>query len=214
MMRADVASLRNEYAKMELDEKSCDASPFIQFENWFDEAVMTELLEPNALVLSTATPEGVPSQRTVLLKGFDDVGFTFYTNYQSRKAKEIASNPSVNVLFPWYALERQIIITGSVQKVSRDISEKYFHSRPRGSQLGAYVSNQSEELTDRTVLEEKLAVVEKEFEGKEIPLPEDWGGYQIIPNRFEFWQGRKSRLHDRIQYQLENGVWTISRLAP
>jgi pyridoxamine 5'-phosphate oxidase len=213
-MRADIASLRNEYAKMELDENSCDANPFKQFEKWFDEAVKTELLEPNAMVLSTATLNGVSSQRTVLLKGFDEEGFSFYTNYNSRKGKEIASNNYVSTLFPWYALERQIIITGSVQKTSREASNSYFHSRPRGSQLGAYVSNQSEELMDRTVLEKKMVDVEKQFEDAEIPLPENWGGYQIIPNRFEFWQGRKSRLHDRIQYQLENGVWTISRLSP
>jgi pyridoxamine 5'-phosphate oxidase len=213
-MRADVASLRNEYAKMELDENSCDANPFKQFEKWFDEAVKTELLEPNAMVLSTATLEGVSSQRTVLLKGFDEKGFSFYTNYDSRKGKEIANNKYVSTLFPWYALERQIIITGSVQKTSREESGNYFHSRPRGSQLGAFVSNQSEELIDRTVLEKKMTEVEKQFEDKEIPLPENWGGYHIIPNRFEFWQGRKSRLHDRIQYQLENCVWTISRLSP
>jgi pyridoxamine 5'-phosphate oxidase len=213
-MRADIASLRNEYAKMELDENSCDINPFKQFEKWFDEAVKTELLEPNAMVLSTATLDGVSSQRTVLLKGFDEEGFSFYTNYDSRKGKEIASNKHVSTLFPWYALERQIIITGSVQKTSREASNSYFHSRPRGSQLGAYVSNQSEELMDRTVLEKKMVDVEKQFEDAEIPLPENWGGYQIIPNRFEFWQGRKSRLHDRIQYQLENGVWTISRLSP
>lgn len=213
-MRADVASLRNEYAQLELNEKSCHESPFGQFEKWFDEALNAELIEPNAMVLSTATSDGLPSQRTVLLKGFDNVGFTFYTNYESRKGKEIASNPSTSILFPWYALERQIIITGSAQKTTQEQSAKYFHSRPRGSQLGAYISNQSTELLDRTVLEQKLLDAEKEFEGKEIPLPENWGGYLIIPQRFEFWQGRKSRLHDRIQYEQTNGSWTISRLSP
>lgn len=213
-MRADVASLRNEYAKMELDEKSCDKSPFKQFEKWFDEAVKADILEPNAMVLSTATIEGAPSQRTVLLKGFDEKGFTFYTNYGSRKGKEIAENPQVSILFPWYSLERQIIISGTIEKTSREISEKYFHSRPRSSQLGAYVSNQSEVLTDRYILEQKLKELEMKFENKKIPLPEDWGGYEIIPNRFEFWQGRKSRLHDRIQYEWVDNDWNTSRLSP
>lgn len=213
-MRADVASLRNEYAQMELHEKLCASNPFVQFEKWFNEAMKAELLEPNAMVLSTVNSSGEPSQRTVLLKDFNDIGFTFFTNYDSRKGKEIAQNTNVNILFPWYVLERQIIITGTAEKISREQSDTYFHSRPRGSQLGAHVSNQSEELTGRSILEQKLAALEKEFDNKEIPLPENWGGYRIIPNRFEFWQGRKSRLHDRIQYERENEVWNISRLSP
>lgn len=213
-MRADVASLRNEYAKMELNQNSCESSPYNQFEKWFDEAIKADILEPNAMVLSTANLKGAPSQRTVLLKGFDQTGFTFYTNYASRKGKEIASNSQVSILFPWYALERQIIISGTIEKTSREDAETYFHSRPRGSQLGAYVSNQSETLTDRNEIERKLEALEKEFEGKKIPLPENWGGYEIIPHRFEFWQGRKSRLHDRIQYELENNIWKTSRLSP
>ncbi len=213
-MRADVASLRNEYSQMELDEKSCNSNPFMQFEKWFNEAMKADLLEPNAMVLSTVDSNGRPSQRTVLLKGFDKDGFTFFTNYSSRKGKEIDSNPLVSILLPWFSLERQIIITGSAQKISREQSANYFHSRPRGSQFGAHVSNQSEKLVDRSILDRKLVELEKEFKDKEIPLPENWGGYQVIPNRFEFWQGRKSRLHDRIQYELENEIWNISRLSP
>ena len=212
-MRADVASLRNEYAKMELDEKSCNKDPFNQFEKWFKEALEAEVLEPNAMVLSTAE-EGHPSQRTVLLKDFDSVGFTFYTNYNSRKGQELEKKPYASILFPWYTLERQVIVSGLVKKTTREKSAEYFRSRPRGSQIGAHVSKQSETLNDRSILEIKLKELEKKFDGKEIPLPENWGGYLIIPHRVEFWQGRKSRLHDRIQYRLENDVWNISRLSP
>ncbi|MFK7953557.1 MAG: pyridoxamine 5'-phosphate oxidase [Ekhidna sp.] len=213
-MRADVASLRNEYSKMGLDEKSCEKNPFNQFEIWFNEALEANILEPNAMALSTASLEGRPTQRTVLLKDFSKTGFTFYTNYTSSKAKEIAINDHVSILFPWYSLERQIIINGNAAKVSREKSAEYFHSRPRGSQIGAHVSNQSEILDDRSILEKKLEELENKFEDKEIPLPDNWGGYEIIPNRFEFWQGRKSRLHDRIQYTLEHNDWNIRRLSP
>lgn len=214
-MRDDIASLRNEYAKAELDEKTIDVNPFHQFDKWFTEAVASEILEPNAMVVSTVNPEGVPSQRTVLLKDANKEGFTFYTNYGSKKGQQLYKNPCISLLFPWYELERQIIITGKAQKVSQEISARYFHTRPRASQLGAWASDQSSEITDRSVLEEKLKLLEDRFLNKEIPLPENWGGYLVIPDSFEFWQGRKSRLHDRIFYEDEmEGTWKISRLSP
>ncbi|SNT28501.1 Pyridoxamine 5'-phosphate oxidase [Ekhidna lutea] len=214
-MREDIASLRNEYSKEELDEQSIEVNPFNQFDKWFTEAVASEILEPNAMVVSTVSKKGVPSQRTVLLKDADKEGYTFYTNYDSKKGQELEHNANISLLFPWYELERQVIITGKAQKVLKEKSVKYFHSRPRESQLGAWASNQSSEITDRSVLEEKLKMLEERFLNKEIPLPENWGGYLVIPETFEFWQGRKSRLHDRIFYQDEmEGTWKISRLSP
>ncbi len=214
-MREDIASLRNEYTREKLDESSIDINPFNQFDKWFTEAVASEILEPNAMIVSTVSKDGMPSQRTVLLKDANKEGYTFYTNYDSRKGRELADNPNISMLFPWYELERQVIITGQAQKVSREISAKYFHSRPRESQLGAWASQQSNEITDRSVLEEKLKMLEERFLNKEVPLPENWGGYLVIPKTFEFWQGRSSRLHDRIFYQDEmEGTWKISRLSP
>lgn len=214
-MREDIASLRNEYAKAELDEKSIGINPFNQFDKWFTEAVASEILEPNAMVVSTVSEQGVPSQRTVLLKDAGKEGYTFYTNYGSKKGQQLDSNSNISLLFPWYALERQIIITGKAQKVSQENSARYFHSRPRASQLGAWASNQSSEIADRSILEEKLKMLEDRFLNKEIPLPENWGGYLVIPESFEFWQGRRSRLHDRIFYQRQaDDTWKISRLSP
>ncbi|MEQ8906395.1 pyridoxamine 5'-phosphate oxidase [Ekhidna sp.] len=214
-MREDIASLRNEYTQAELNEGTIDVNPFNQFEKWFTEAVASEILEPNAMVLSTVSKNGIPSQRTVLLKDANKEGYTFYTNYDSKKGREIERNPHVSLLFPWYDLERQIIITGKAQKVSKETSVNYFHSRPRESQLGAWASQQSNEIADRSILEEKLKMLEERFLNKEIPLPENWGGYLVIPESFEFWQGRASRLHDRIYYQDEmEGTWKISRLSP
>ena len=181
---------------------------------WFGEARNAEIKEPNAMILATANAGGAPSQRTVLLKGIGPDGFVFYTNYESRKGKEMAENSQVSVIFPWYTLERQVIISGVVHKVSMKESEAYFHSRPRGSQLGAWVSDQSEKIPSREFLEGKLKEAELAFENKEIPLPENWGGYRIVPSSFEFWQGRESRLHDRIFYEYEEGAWTLSRLSP
>ena len=214
-MREDIASIRKEYTQAKLDEDTILKDPFKQFEKWFNEALKSEIVEPTAMVLSTADQEGRPFQRTVLLKMFGQDGFIFYTNYESRKSRQINENPQVSILFPWYTLERQVALTGSVEKVSTKQSLKYFLSRPKGSQLGAWVSNQSEVISSRSVLEAKLEQMKKKFKEGKIPLPDNWGGYRIIPNTFEFWQGRKSRLHDRFYFeQDENGSWKSNRLAP
>lgn len=210
----NIADLRKEYTQAELDISNVSSSPFLQFESWFNEALKSELLEPNAMVLSTADATGKPLQRTVLLKAFDEKGFVFYTNYESRKAKQIAENNQVCLLFPWYGLERQVIITGKTEKVSKIESLQYFVTRPHGSQLGAWVSHQSSVITSRSILEIKLNEIKQKFKDGKIPLPDFWGGYRVIPDSIEFWQGRSSRLHDRICYQLENEAWNISRLSP
>ncbi|MEP0987494.1 pyridoxamine 5'-phosphate oxidase [Ekhidna sp.] len=214
-MREDIASIRKEYTQAELTEQSVLKNPFEQFEKWFQQALDSEIIEPTAMVLSTVNPEGQPFQRTVLLKTFNNDGFVFYTNYESRKADHLNHNPRVSLLFPWYMLERQVAITGHVEKVSTKESLKYFLSRPKGSQLGAWVSNQSEVISSRSILETKLAQMKQKFKDGEIPLPDHWGGYRVIPESIEFWQGRKSRLHDRIYFQKENtNSWNISRLSP
>ncbi|WP_436515964.1 pyridoxamine 5'-phosphate oxidase [Ekhidna sp. To15] len=213
-MREDIASIRKEYTQAELDESTVLKNPFQQFEKWFQDALDSKINEPTAMVLSTVNTEGQPFQRTVLLKTFNEDGFVFYTNYESRKAGHLNDNPRVSLLFPWYSLERQVAITGQVEKVSTKESLKYFLSRPEGSQLGAWVSNQSEVITSRNILETKLAQMKQKFKDGKIPLPDHWGGYRIIPDSIEFWQGRKSRLHDRIFFQKETGSWQISRLAP
>lgn len=213
-MDTDVASLRKEYTKAELDIGSVDRSPFVQFEKWFQEAISSELLEPNAMILGTADTNGQVYQRTVLLKAFDQQGFVFYTNYKSRKAQQIKENPNVSLLFPWYGLERQVSITGVVEKVSSSESLKYFLSRPKGSQLGAWVSHQSQVITSRSILEMKMQEMKEKFKHGEIPLPDFWGGYRVIPNTIEFWQGRPSRLHDRLLFSRENNDWQVKRLSP
>ncbi|WP_424961316.1 pyridoxamine 5'-phosphate oxidase [Ekhidna sp.] len=214
-MREDIASIRKEYTQAKLDEDTILKDPFEQFEKWFNEALKSEIVEPTAMVLSTVNQDRQPFQRTVLLKTFGTDGFVFYTNYESRKSRQINENPQVSVLFPWYSLERQVAITGRVEKISTKQSLKYFLSRPKGSQLGAWVSNQSEVISSRSVLEAKLEQMKRKFKEGKIPLPDNWGGYRIIPNTFEFWQGRKSRLHDRFFFeQDENGSWKSNRLAP
>ena len=214
-MREDIASIRKEYTQAELDEKTVSPNPFDQFEKWFQEAINSEIIEPTAMILSTVSESGQPFQRTVLLKTFDEKGFVFYTNYESRKARHMSQNPKVSILFPWYSLERQVAVTGAIEKVSTKDSLKYFLSRPQGSQLGAWVSNQSEVITSRSILETKLAQMKQKFKDGKIPLPDHWGGYRIIPDSIEFWQGRKSRLHDRIFFQREaDNAWNISRLSP
>ncbi|MEP1033356.1 pyridoxamine 5'-phosphate oxidase [Ekhidna sp.] len=213
-MREDIASIRKEYTQAELDEKSVLKNPFEQFEKWFQEALDSHIVEPTAMILSTVNPDGQPFQRTVLLKTFNKDGFVFYTNYESRKAGHLKNNPRVSLLFPWYSLERQVAITGKAEKISTKESLKYFLSRPQGSQLGAWVSNQSEIITSRNILETKLSQMKQKFKDGKIPLPDHWGGYRVIPDSIEFWQGRKSRLHDRIFFQKQTEDWDISRLSP
>ncbi len=213
-MREDIASIRKEYTQASLNEDSVSADPFNQFEKWFNEALESEIIEPTAMTLATVDEVGQPYQRTVLLKTFSLDGFVFYTNYNSRKSKQINQNPKVSLLFPWYTLERQVIISGSVHKVSTKESLNYFLSRPRGSQLGAWVSNQSEVISSRSILEMKLAEMKRKFKEGKVPLPDHWGGYRLVPTSIEFWQGRSNRLHDRIMYEKKNDSWQISRLAP
>ncbi|HEY5752848.1 MAG TPA: pyridoxamine 5'-phosphate oxidase [Chthoniobacterales bacterium] len=212
----DPAELRREYARAGLRRSEMDPDPFREFAKWFDAAVASGNAEPNAMTLSTTNIDGFPSSRTVLLKVFDARGFCFFTNYGSRKARELAENPRASLTFFWYNLERQVSIAGSVERTSSEESAKYFHSRPRGSQLGALVSTQSEIIPNRAFLEQRLAELEAQYAGfNEIPLPDFWGGFRLKPVRFEFWQGRPNRLHDRFQYVLTDaGSWQMDRLSP
>lgn len=211
----DIFELRNEYTKRELDRKNLNDNPYKQFELWFSEAVECKVDEPNAMSLSTVNKNGEPNIRTVLLKSWDEKGFVFYTNYESSKALEIESNKNVCLLFFWPALERQVKIRGIAEKVSLSDSIKYFLSRPRGSQLGAWVSCQSKIITSRSMLEIKFNEMKEKFSHGEIPIPSFWGGYKVLANSFEFWQGRPCRLHDRFSYTKElNTTWKIERLSP
>lgn len=210
----DIGELRRDYTQRGLDLDDLNPDPFAQFELWFQQAREAELLEPNALVLSTVSPAGVPHQRTVLLKYFDRDGLVFFTNYGSRKAQHIATNPQVALLFPWYALERQLAIVGTASKISAAESLRYFASRPRGSQLGAWVSQQSTVISSRQLLEMQFEKMKQKFLNQEVPLPDFWGGYRVQPTSFEFWQGRPSRLHDRFLYSLQGSNWAIARLSP
>ncbi len=206
--------MRENYKKGSIDVDTLLANPFQQFLQWFDEAKVSSVPEANAMLLSTATTDGVPSSRTVLLKGIDE-GFVFYTNYNSQKGTDVEDNPNVSLLFLWKELERQVRINGVVKKVERKVSEKYFKTRPRASKIGAWVSNQSEVIASREVLEEAQEAMEEQYpEGTEIPCPPHWGGYIVLPKTIEFWQGRPSRLHDRIRYRMENGKFIKERLAP
>ena len=209
-----LADLRKDYSLSGLLEKDLARDPFRQFDKWFQEAVAAKLVEPNAMTLATATKDGRPSARTVLLKGVDGRGFVFYSNYESRKGREIAENPRASLVLPWIGLERQVIVEGTLVKVSREESAAYFHSRPRASQLGAWVAQQSSIITGRAVLEDAMKALEKKHAGAEVPVPPAWGGYRLTPESVEFWQGRRSRLHDRLRYRREAGEWIVERLAP
>jgi pyridoxamine 5'-phosphate oxidase len=209
----DLSALRQEYMRAGLHESDLAPDPFAQFGSWFDEALRSGIALPNAMTLATATRGGRPSARTVLLKGFDVSGFVFYTHYRSRKGREIEENPQAVVLFRWGELERQVGIEGSVAKVSAAESDGYFASRPLGSRLSAIISPQSEPVVSRGVLEAALEEASKRWRN-EPPRPQHWGGYRLVPERFEFWQGRKDRLHDRLCYRKAEGTWKIERLAP
>lgn len=210
----DIGDMRRDFESDGLDRDDLNPSPVQQFEHWFNDARTAGILEPNAMSLATSDREARPDIRTVLLKYFDDQGFVFYTNYGSRKAAELAYNPNAALLFPWLGLNRQVIVQGGVEKVSKTESLRYFASRPRGSQIGAWVSEQSQVITSRGLLEQKVAEIKRKFGDGEVPLPSFWGGYRVTPRRIEFWQGRPSRLHDRFEYLRQDDGWLIQRLQP
>lgn len=212
----DPGAQRRSYERGALTRDSLDPNPFEQFRRWFTEATdCGEVLEPNAMTLSTVDGNGQPNSRTVLLKAYDERGLVFFTNYESRKAEEISVNPRVALLFPWIALERQVKVRGMAEKISRAETVKYFLSRPIGHRLGAWVSNQSQVVSSKGLLLTKLEEMKRKFADGEVPCPDFWGGYRIVPSRFEFWQGGKDRIHDRFAYQpAEGDHWEIERLAP
>jgi pyridoxamine 5'-phosphate oxidase len=210
-----IIETRSEYKRGTLDRADLNPSPFDQFAIWFNEARQANVIEPNAMSLATTGSDGRPLVRTVLLKSYDPRGFVFYTNLQSRKGRQLSENPEASVLFPWLALERQVIICGPVEKVSHEETAEYFATRPRGSQLGAWISAQSSVITTRENLEEKWDEMNRKFADVQGPLPEWWGGFRIVPREIEFWQGRPSRLHDRFLYSRNpDNSWSIDRLAP
>jgi pyridoxamine 5'-phosphate oxidase len=206
--------MRREYRREALAEADVDADPVVQFGRWFEQAEQACLLEPTAMTLATATPDGRPSARMVLLRGFDERGFCFYTNYESRKGVELAANPRAALVFWWGELERQVRIEGPVAPTSRAESEAYFHSRPPGSQLSAAASPQSRVIQDRAVLERRVAELAADSADGQVPLPDFWGGYRLTHEVVEFWQGRPNRLHDRLRYRRAGDGWKIERLAP
>ncbi|MCW5624742.1 MAG: pyridoxamine 5'-phosphate oxidase [Burkholderiales bacterium] len=208
-----LADLRKDYLRARFDERDADPDPLAQFRMWFDEALKAELPEPNAMTLATATPDGFPSARIVLLKSVEHGGFTFFTNYESRKGRELAANPRASLLFHWVELERQVRIEGSVDRVPAEESDDYYRVRPLGSRIGAWASRQSEVLPDRITLEAKVEAA-KIRHGDDPPRPPHWGGYRLLPSALEFWQGRASRLHDRLRYVPNGTAWRIERLSP
>jgi pyridoxamine-phosphate oxidase len=213
-MKTDIANLRKEYSLSTLDRANVLLNPIQQFEIWLQEAIKAELPEPNAMTLATSTFEGKPSARMVLLKAVGEQGFSFFTSYESRKAKQILQNPYGALVFYWAELERQVRIEGKIVRATEKESDDYFRTRPAGSKIGAWASPQSSVVPSRRYLEDLVSDFKEEFIGKTVKRPSNWGGYILEPNLVEFWQGRKNRLHDRIQYRLENGAWIIERLAP
>ncbi|HEY7750733.1 MAG TPA: pyridoxamine 5'-phosphate oxidase [Ignavibacteriaceae bacterium] len=211
---SNISNLRKEYKLNILSEENVSKNPFKQFNNWFQDVLKSGVIEPNAMILATSNKKSNPSARTVLLKNFNEKEFLFFTNYKSRKGKELKNNPFASLLFYWPELQRQVRIEGKIKKVSREMSAEYFHSRPRDAQIAAWVSNQSSKVSDRKFLDARFEELKKKFGNDEIPLPDYWGGFRLIPDYFEFWQGRENRLHDRICYDLKNKKWKISRLAP
>jgi len=214
-MNKNIADIRKDYQLQSLSEKDIAADPFTQFDHWWNDAVKSELDEINAMTLATATLSGIPAARIVLLKSVTDAGFVFFTNYSSHKGKELDENPQACLVFFWKELERQVRITGRVEKVTAAESDEYFHSRPAGSRVGAWASPQSSVIRSREVIENNIVKIEEQFAGTEITRPPHWGGYIVIPSVIEFWQGRTNRLHDRLQYsKMQDGSWKIERLAP
>jgi pyridoxamine 5'-phosphate oxidase len=214
-MAENIAAIRNNYSQKSLSEEDAEKDPLRQFSNWWEEALASEIVEVNAMTLATASPDGVPAARIVLLKGFTEKGFIFFTNYNSFKGQQLAENPKACLVFFWKELERQVRITGLIEKIPAEESDQYFHSRPAGSQIGAIASPQSQVIKDREWLDKHYEKIEQDLKGKELQRPAHWGGYLLKPVIIEFWQGRPSRLHDRLQYTLDdNGNWKMERLAP
>jgi pyridoxamine 5'-phosphate oxidase len=210
-----ISSIRKDYKLKSFSESNAEQNAIAQFRQWWNEAVASEISEVNAMTLATSSSDGIPSARIVLLKGFDEKGFMFFTNFNSFKGQQLNENPRACLVFFWKELERQIRITGLVEKAGDAPSNEYFNSRPEGSQIGAIASPQSQVISSREWLEDEVKNISKKYEGKSLPRPENWGGYLVKPITIEFWQGRSNRLHDRLQYSLqENGEWTIERLAP
>lgn len=214
-MNTPISDLRKSYDTSGLRESELESDPFKQFQKWFGEAAAAQPVEPNAMMLATATKDGIPSARMVLLKGFDDLGFVFFTNYESQKGRELEENPQAALVFYWPELERQARVTGQVSRVTREESEAYFQSRPVGSRLGAWASHQSQVIPNREVLEKRLEALTNDYQARDVPLPPYWGGYRLAPRAIEFWQGRPNRLHDRLRYTRQgDGRWLIERLSP
>jgi pyridoxamine 5'-phosphate oxidase len=213
-MPPSIGDLRRDYARARLDEASVAPDPLVEFARWFEEAVRAEARDTNAMTLATAAPDGAPSARIVLLKGFDERGFVFFTDYRSRKGSELSQNPRAALVFYWPELERQVRITGTTAPTAREESEAYFRSRPRGSRLSAWISHQSQPIASRQQLEAQIPQLESRYPGDDIPRPPYWGGFRLQPDSIEFWQGRTNRLHDRIHYVRTLDGWRIERLSP